>query len=314
MNIKKILAGVSALAVAAALSGCGAKPSEPEQTPTEPETEAVTEEVTEEPTEEPTEPEPPHPVEASDPNAITFDDGVFSFASPKTTDDDSAQGTLEVVEVEGNPMLRFTDDGNNYDKGTVQKIQIDAAMLLTPEDLAKVKSIEMDVYADATGSKLDTEDAAGVNAPGWIGGGGGANVSGDNWYQFGEWSGGEYNFPMSGAVHAEFKFLLYKGGKHWDETMTEAALLVMRWGAQNDSNFYIDNIVFYDEDGNSLPINLSEGSAEPTPQEEAAADVLDQITGAEGLAEEVNSEMKDTVDAINTALENIETAVNDNGE
>ena len=120
MDIRKLTAGIMALAMAAAASGCGAKPTEPEQTPTEPETEAVTEEITEEPTEEPTEPEPPHPVEASDPNAITFDDGNFSFASPKTTDDDSAQGTLEVVEVEGNPMLRFTDDGNNLDKGTVQ--------------------------------------------------------------------------------------------------------------------------------------------------------------------------------------------------
>ncbi len=312
MDIRKLTAGIMALAMAAAASGCGAKPAEPEQTPTEPETEAVTEEITEEPTEEPTEPEPPHPVEASDPNAITFDDGNFSFASPKTTDDDSAQGTLEVVEVEGNPMLRFTDDGNNLDKGTVQKIQIDAAMLLTPEDLAKVKSVEMDIYADATGSKLDTEEATGVNAPGWIGGGGGANVSGDNWYQFGEWSGGEYNFPMSGPVHAEFKFLLYKGGKHWDETMTEAALLIMRWGAQNDGNFYIDNIVFYDEEGNSLPITLSEGSS--SGQAEVAPEILDDVAGVDGLAEEVNEDVQGMVDSVNSALDNIDAAGSEDGE
>lgn len=286
MDIRKLAAGIMALAMAAAAAtGCGAKPVESEQAPTEPETEAATEEITEEPTEEPTEPEPPHPVEASDPNAITFDDGVFSFASAKTTDDDSAQGTLEVVEVEGNPMLRFTDDGNNYDNGTVQKIQIDAAMLLTPEDLAKVKVVEMDIYADATGSKLDTEEASGVNAPGWVGGGGGANVSGDKWYQFGEWSGGEYNFPMSGAVHAEFKFLLYSAGKHWDETMEEATLLVMRWGAQNDSNFYIDNIVFYDEEGNSLPINLSEGAAEGEEPEIAPEEAAEETDAAEGSAD-----------------------------
>ncbi len=306
MDIRKLMAGLTVLAMAAAVAGCGAKPAEPEQTPTEPETEAVTEEITEDPTEEPTEPEPPHPVEASDPNAITFDDGVFSFASPKTTDDDSAQGTLEVVEVEGNPMLRFTDDGNNLDKGTVQKIQIDAAMLLTPEDLAKVKSVEMDIYADATGSKLNTEEAEGVNAPGWIGGGGGANVAGDKWYQFGEWSGGEYNFPMSGAVHAEFKFLLYKGGQHWDETMTEAALLIMRWGAQNDGNFYIDNIVFYDEDGNSLPINLSEGQASEAPAEEAPAEA------EEAPAEEEETEAPEETEEAATAAE--ETVSGDNGQ
>ena len=153
-------------------------------------------------------------------------------------------------------MLRFTDDGTAPLDEKVQKIQFDAAKMLSAENMAKVRSIEFDAYADATADKFVNDNNENVKAPGWIGGGGGANVSGDKWYDFSEWSGGEYNFDMSGAVHVKFKFLLASGGKCWDETMTEATFMVMRWGAKNEGNFYIDNIVFYDEDGNSLPIEV----------------------------------------------------------
>ena len=209
---------------------------------------------------------PPVPAEATDPNTVTFDDGDFSFAFAQTNDKDSAQGTLEIAEVQGNKMLRFTDDGTAPLDEKVQKIQFDAAKMLSAENMAKVRSIEFDAYADATADKFVNEDGENVKAPGWIGGGGGANVSGDNWYDFSEWSGGEYNFDMSGAVHVKFKFLLAAGGKCWDETMPEATFMVMRWGAKNEGNFYIDNIVFYDEDGNSLPIEISEGNTAETPE------------------------------------------------
>ena len=247
MEYKKILASALTLTLAAAAAGCGDKGSSSESSEattasTEPSTVAATEATTEEL-------EPPKPVEASDPNAITFDDGDFSFAEPKTTDDDSAQGTLEVV-----------------------------------------RSIEFDVYADATASDFKNDDGELLKAPGWVGGGGGANVAGDKWYQFGEWSGGEYNFEMSGAAHAEFKFILAAGGQCWDETMEEAVFLIMRWGAQNEGNMYVDNIVFYDEDGKSLPIEKAESGevaaeAEQPATEAASADeeAIDKAVD-EGLA------------------------------
>ena len=267
MEYKKILASAMALTLAAAFAGCGDKESSSsEQATTEATTEAETVAATEPTTEEL---EPPKPVEASDPNAITFDDGDFSFAEPKTVDEDSAQGTLEVVEVEGNKMLRFTDDGKNHANGTVQKIQIDAVKLLSHENVAKVRSIEFDVYADATASDFKNEDGDMLKAPGWVGGGGGANIAGDKWYQFGEWSGGEYNFEMSGAAHGEFKFVLAASGQCWDETMEEAVFLIMRWGAQNEGNMYVDNIVFYDEDGKSLPIEKTASEAAPESAEGA---------------------------------------------
>lgn len=215
-------------------------------------------------------PEPPTPVEASDPNAITFDDGDLSFATVQIDDKDSADGTLSIEEVQGNNMLKFTDDGTNFADGTVQKIKIDAARLLSPESLAGVRSVEMDVYADATSDDFINDDGENVRAPGWIGGGAGANVSGDKWYNFAEWEGGEYNFEMSGAIHVQLKFLLAAGGKCWDETMKEGTILLMRWGAKNEGNFYVDNIVFYDENGNSLPIEKRDPYAEDTSPAEAS--------------------------------------------
>ncbi|MDE6775092.1 MAG: hypothetical protein K2J37_02115, partial [Ruminococcus sp.] len=132
---------------------------------------------------------PPAPAECDDPNAVTFDNDDFSFAVPLLDDKDSAQGELSVVEVQGNKMLKFTDSGTNFADDTVQKILFDGAKLLSAENLAKVRSIEMDVYADATAEELKNEDGSMVKAPGWIGGGGGANLPGDKWYKFGEWEG-----------------------------------------------------------------------------------------------------------------------------
>ncbi|MDO4862798.1 MAG: hypothetical protein Q4A05_01405 [Ruminococcus sp.] len=301
MEYKRILASALTLTLAAAVAGCGDKGSSSESSEaTTASTEPSTVEATEATTEEL---EPPKPVEASDPNAITFDDGDFSFASPKTTDDDSAQGTLEVVEVQGNKMLRFTDDGNNHANGTVQKIQIDAVKLLSHENVAKVRSIQFDVYADATASDFKNDDGELLKAPGWIGGGGGANVAGDKWYQFGEWSGGEYNFEMSGAAHAEFKFVLAAGGQCWDETMEEAVFLIMRWGAQNEGNMYVDNIVFYDENGDSLPIEKTVDealAAADQAEAEARAELEAALSGEQEAA--VDKAVDDGIAAAEEAL------------
>lgn len=239
MKTKKILTAMSALVLAAFFSGCIENSSSSEE-------ELI----------------PPTPAECGDPNAITFDDGDFSFADIMVNDPDSAQGELQIVEYDGNPMLAFVDSGTNFADGTVQKIKFDAAKLLSPEDLAKVYSIEADIYATATAEDYVNEDKENLKAPGWIGGGGGANVSGDKWYDFSEWSGGEYNFEKSGPVHIELKFLLASSGKCWDETMEEAVFQIMRWGAQNEGDLMIDNIVFKDKNGDSLPVTKSDASEE----------------------------------------------------
>lgn len=200
------------------------------------------------------------PEEASDINAVTFDDGDFSFASVINDDDYSAHGTLSVTQVMGNSMLKFTDDMTVASDGKVQKICINAAQLIGTEKLPEVRSIEFDAYADAVSDQYVNRDGVNVQAVGTICIGGGSAISIEDsdgygkWYDFAEIQGGEYNLSMSGAVHGEFKFLLADTGYCWDEKMNDANFLIMRWGSENQSNLYIDNIVFFDENHNSIPL------------------------------------------------------------
>ncbi len=209
-------------------------------------------------------PVPPPPAECSDPNAVTFDDEIFSFVTVINDDKNSAKGELSVTEIEGNKMLKFTDDLTVPLDGKVQKLSVNAAQLLHPEDLPKVRSIEFDIYADAVAENYTNQDGKKVKAPGTISAGGGTVTAKENaggkgtWYDFAEFEGGEYNCERSGAVHARFKFLLADSGLCWDENMEDANFLIMRWGCENDSNLYVDNIIFYDKDNNSIPLNLSE--------------------------------------------------------
>ena len=280
MKYRNFIAGAMAFAIAAAASGCGEKSKESSESSSSPvnTTTAETttgEETTEEATEEETEEKiPPEPVEASDPNAVTFDDGDFSFVSVISDDDKAAVGELSVEEVMGNKMLKFTDDNSVPLDGKVQKLSINAAQLVGLENLPKVRKIEFDLYAKATADHFVNEDGENVFAPGWIGGGGGTVTAKDEkWYDFSEFAGGEYDFELSGAVHGEFKFLLADGGMCWSEDMTDANFLIMRWGLSNEADLYVDNIVFYDEDGNSIPIvNIpieTEEGEEATVTEEA---------------------------------------------
>lgn len=200
------------------------------------------------------------PEEASDINAVTFDDSDFSFASVINDDGYSAHGKLSVTQVMGNSMLKFTDDMTVDSDGKVQKICINAAQLIGTEKLPEVRSIEFDAYADAVSDQYINQDGVNVQAVGTICIGGGSAISIEDsdgygkWYDFAEVQGGEYNLSMSGAVHGEFKFLLADTGYCWDEKMNDANFLIMRWGSENQSNLYIDNIVFYDENHNSIPL------------------------------------------------------------
>ena len=293
MKYRRFIAGAAAFAIAACAAGCAdkKKPGSSEDTTTE----ASTAEIT---TEEITEPEPPMPVEASDENAVTFDDGVYDFAFAKSDDPDCASGTLSVAELMGNKMLKFTDDNTVPLKGKVQKIGISAAKLLGKEGAARVRRIEFDMYAQATADHLKTDDADGVRAPGWIGGGGGTvTAKDDKWYDFKEFSGGEYNFETSGNVHAIFKFLLADSGMCWTEDMEDANFLIMRWGVANESDMYIDNIVFYDEDGKSIPLAAEKSDKEKREEaakekaSEAKAEFDESVEKAKAESEKVLDEM-----------------------
>lgn len=276
--MKKTLVLLSVLtAMLLSVTGCGGESNSTAETeaPTTQATEAP-EEVTEAPTEAETEPPTNAPFAEADPNAVTFDDGNFDFASIVCDDDGSADGTLSVEVVDGNSMLKYTDTKTTAENlGTlVQKISIDVSKLLTPEQYAEVSSIGFDILAKAEGDLLVGESGENLRVPGWIGGGGGSVTMDEKWYGFADYSASEineYNLERSDAYRVNFKFLLASGGKRWDAAMENPNFLIMRWGIQNLSSTYIDNITFYDTDGNSMPLS-GYGASEPAEDGESAAE------------------------------------------
>ena len=325
MDYKNLIAGALAFSLAACAAGCSDKKSSSSSEPTSAastessSTSAASSDTTE--TTETTTEEflPPAPAAASDPNTVTFDDDDFAFAAVISSDKECAAGTLSVVEVQGNKMLKFTDDMTVPQTGKVQKIEIHPAPLIGQANLGKVRRIEFDVYADATAANYTNKDGEQTQVPGTISCGGGTVTAETDsegkgkWYDFAEFSGGEYDFDFSGAVHGTFKFLLADSGQCWNEKMEDANFLIMRWGIENDSNFYIDNIVFYDGDGKSLPIVKPEGSNYELSTEKLE-DGSKKVTYANGEVRVITPEGSEDLDQYVPPTQQTETETTQSNE
>ncbi len=289
--MKKHLALIAVLAAMVALTACGKQTAnDSAEETTAPVTDAETTE------EETTEPPTNAPVAEGDANACTFDEVGADVAVLVVDDDAAADGTLTIEEIDGNKMLKFTDQTTTADniEDAVQKIRFDVTKLLAQDQLELVDHIEFDLYAQAKDTIYVNEDGENVKAPGWIGGGGGTETCDGKWYGFADFSATdvqEYVLERSDACHVTFKFLLAASGRKWDATMTEPYLQIMRWGMGNVSDLYIDNITFYDADGNSIPLTLSEGWGS------AGAADADAETAADGETEataETNAAVDET--------------------
>ena len=289
--MKKRMTALLLLGAMLTMAGCSGN-ADSSEAPTE-----APQEVTEAPTEAETEAPTNAAFPEADANAVTFDNAGADIAVIVVDDDTSVDGTLTVESVDGNNMLKFTDNTTTADNisTAVQKLRIDVTKLLAKEQLALVDHIGFDVCAVAKDTVFVNEDGESPKVPGWIGGGGGTETCDGKWYGFSDFSASgiqEYNLERSDLYHVEFKFLLAASGRKWDETMTEPYLQIMRWGIQNISDLYIDNITFYDADGNSIPLTISEGwagsgDAEEETGEEAPESAPDATEEApESAAEE----------------------------
>lgn len=289
--MKKHLALIAVLAAMVALTACGKQTANDSAAET---TAPVTDAETTE--EETTEPPTNAPVAEGDANACTFDEVGADVAVLVVDDDAAADGTLTIEEIDGNKMLKFTDQTTTADniEDAVQKIRFDVTKLLAQDQLELVDHIEFDLYAQAKDTIYVNEDGENVKAPGWIGGGGGTETCDGKWYGFADFSATdvqEYVLERSDACHVTFKFLLAASGRKWDATMTEPYIQIMRWGMGNVSDLYIDNITFYDADGNSIPLTISEGWGS------AGAADADAETAADGETEataETNAAVDET--------------------
>ncbi len=302
--MKKHLVLIALLAAALGLTACGKNTASQPDADSETAVEVTTEETTEEVTEPPTN----APLAEGDANACTFDEVGADLAVLVVDDDAAVDGTLTIEEIDGNKMLKLTDETTNADnlEEAVQKIRFDVTKLLAPEQLELVDRIEFDLYAEAKDTLFVNEDGENLKAPGWIGGGGGTETCDGKWYGFSDYSStgsAEYVLERSDAVHVSFKFLLAASGKKWDSTQTEPYLQIMRWGMGNVSDLYIDNITFYDADGNSIPLTISDGWAGS-----GAADADAAETAAEGETVEESEETaaEDETSAEETAADTTE--------
>ena len=59
-------------------------------------------------------------------------------------------------------------------------------------------------------------------------------------------------------------------------------LVIMRWGQANDVDFYIDNLTFYDKDGNSMPVKASAAAegGEAAPAEAESSEAAEESSEA----------------------------------
>lgn len=298
--MKRTLALLSALTMLGALTACGGEDSSDQATdatteatteaPEEEDTTAAEEEETDAPTEEETT-EPPIPTPEVDANAISFEDGDLYTAHCLGTDADESACTLTVEEFNGSQQLRiqvldFDDVGGNY---KIPKIVFNIGDLIGYENLSKVQKITCDISAKAIGEFVG-EDGVGYIVPGNLMGAlGGAlaaekvlddegNVIQNTWSNLVEFSAAEWNFDWV-YTHVEADILL--DVNHFQDGFQDAKLMVMRWGIPNQADMYIDNLTFWDKDGNSIPLVYeATGAATGDAAEEATDAAAEEATDA----------------------------------
>lgn len=297
---KKIISLLAVCSLIISVTSCGSKPEVENSTPevtdavTEPaETEAEPEETAAETEAEPVEPD--YPVITPDANAITFDDSDDLFTAhcmaQKNFENDEADCNLSVAEYKGEKMLKIEVLGYDEEKHMykVPKIVFDMDELVGADNLSKVKSFTCDITQVAVG-EFKGDDGEMMLVPGNLMGTFGSNVGEDSkWYQptgsANEFAQEEWTFEWE-YLHVEGKWLL----KGFADGNTESTLVFMRWGIPNQADIYIDNITFYDEDGNSIPIVYTPGQSDDAAAEETEETADSEEAAAENEAEETASE------------------------
>lgn len=279
--MKKMIALISALGMMTALAGCNEKPAESSQAET---TTAATTTAPE--TTEPVETTTTEVVRAAvDPNAITFEDGLL-YTCTAGNDDGAAECNLEVVDYNGDKKLRVQVVSYDSEKGEylIPKLIFDLPALLGCENVGKIDhmSVDFDCEAKDVWHNDDGTDSLVVgNFLGTLGGNIAAekkkdadgNLIQDTWSQddfaFQDWDHETAYFHFESPTRP-----LPSKRYSSDEGTT---LNIMRWGQKNQVDFYIDNLTFYDKDGNSLPI-IFDGSAAPAKDDASETTTAETTT------------------------------------
>lgn len=193
-------------------------------------------------------------------NVIDFEDGkVPEGIFMATLEDGSPDGDpsiLSVVDYNGSKMLKIDTQEN----GT-PKVKFDMPTLVGADAFTKVRTIEYDIIIEQPSGDV----------AGWNGGTVGATPTGaSGWTNGTEWTIEEYN--NSATAVKTLKHTLTDDLAFTDSS--KAFFMFMNW-ANNGTDIYLDNIKFYDADGNLVPLA---GAAADTATAEATAETAETAT------------------------------------
>lgn len=189
---------------------------------------------------------------------VTFDDNSLWTAQcigDNNFEDDESECILTVEEMHDSRQLRIQVlDMNEDGEYKVPKIKFDVDELIGTENVSKIKSVSLDITACANGF-FTGENGSELFVPGNFMGEIDAN-SGEEcavWttlakFEYAEWEKeyirqnikGEFLLPKSRYINGE----------------KDCTIVLMRWPIPNQADIYIDNITFFDDDGNPLPLVL----------------------------------------------------------
>lgn len=255
--MKRLTALLMACSMLLALTSCSDKSSSKDEEVTT--TAATTTAATTETTTEVTLPPPEIPAPVVDANAITFENGadLFTAQCMKASEftDDEANCNLSVAEYNGTKQLKVeVIDKNDAGEYKVPKIVFDVDRLVGTENVSRIAKCSLDVTQVAVGM-FTGEDGTEMLVPGNLAGKLGSNVGKDcaSWLEpsGGEYAVDEWDYEFV-YKHIEAEWILET--KRYVNGQEGCTLVFMRWAIPNQADVYIDNLTFYDDEGNSIPI------------------------------------------------------------
>ena len=285
MKLKKTLAMLAALMMAATLFSCGkdtAESSVAETSASETSAAETSEESSEESSEEESSVSDPLPRDVGpvDANAITFDDGDLHTCHQMNDGGDECQVELSVEDLDGDKKIKVhpVRDDDSKDYGVV-KLVFNLPEMLGADNVGNIGHISVDFTCIATDTWKNDDGSESLVVGNFLGALASVlasekakddegNVIQNTWGQF------EFGYQdwehEEGSWRCETDIPYNKiPANGYAANDPSTSLVIMRWGQKNSVDFYIDNVTFFDKDGNSMPI-MQGAEAAPEGEEVSA--------------------------------------------
>ena len=265
MRMKKLFALLSAVCIMGSLAACGDSSSKAAEASSQKEESSAADTTTtsapaETTTVSTTATDEPLPTPAD--GAITFDTASL-YTAHAGDDSGAAELNLDIVDLDGDKKLRVQVLSKN-DKGEylIPKVIFDLPTLLGQGNVSKIGKISADFTCKALDVFINEEGDELPVIANFLGTFGstlamekkkdGDTLVQNNWAQtdfsFSDWDKATHSWHFE----AEYPVKKLPINNYSDDEGTN--LLIMRWGQTNQVDFYIDNLTFYDKDGNVMPI------------------------------------------------------------